>query len=136
MKTVSLGNLPPGAQVRGVLYDDPAHVYGLGDVLEIELPTGVTIDVGWDGSSKDKPFRIVVYRDYFGDRFVDYDVRDIDDVVIEVQRLAIEYSGPIAVNTCSRSTFIVPFQTAAGGMRMAASTIGIAIGTVAIPNVC
>jgi hypothetical protein len=103
MKTVELGSLPPGTQVRGILYDDPAHVYGLGDVLEVDLPTGLTIDVGWDEESTEGRFRIVVYREYFGDRFVDFHVRDVDDVVTEVQRLAAEWSRP-CVATSSAET--------------------------------
>src|SRR5262245_29409624 len=81
MKTVDLGSLPPGTQVRGVLYDDPAHVYGLGDVLEVELPTGLTIDVGWDEDCPEGPFRLTIYREYFGDHFLDLHVRDIAQVV-------------------------------------------------------
>jgi hypothetical protein len=92
MNTVDVGNLPPGTEVRGVLYDDPNHVYGLGDVLEIELKTGYTIDVGWDDGSEDGPFRIVVYREYFGDRCVDRRVPAINDVVIAVSELARHYA--------------------------------------------
>jgi hypothetical protein len=95
MTIVELSNLPPGAVVRGFLYADPDHVYGLGDVMEIELPTGWTIDVGWDEDIPEEPFRIVVYREYFGDRVVDFRVRDIDRIVSEVQRLAADYSRSI-----------------------------------------
>jgi hypothetical protein len=95
MTTVELSNLPPGAVVRGFLYTDPDHVYGLGDVMEIELPTGWTIDVGWDEDIPDEPFRIVVYREYFGDRGGDFRVRDVDRIVSEVERLAADYSRSI-----------------------------------------
>ena len=101
MTTVELSNLPPGAVVRGFLYADPDHVYGLGDVMEIELPTGWTIDVGWDEDTPDEPFRIVVYREYFGDRVVDFRVRDLDGIVSEVQRLAADYSHSIVATGCS-----------------------------------
>jgi hypothetical protein len=103
MKIVELGSLPPGTQVRGILYDDRAHIYGLGDVLEVELPTGLTIDVGWDEESTEGRFRIAVYREYFGDRFVDFHVRDVVDVVIEVQRLAAEWSQPCVVNSSAQT---------------------------------
>ncbi|HZW34430.1 MAG TPA: hypothetical protein VFF52_27145 [Isosphaeraceae bacterium] len=108
MKTVDLGNLPPGTQVRGVLYNDPAHVYGLGDVLEVELPTGLTIDVGWDEDSPQGPFRLTVYREYFGDHFIDFHVRDLDQVVIEVQRLAAELSGPGIVSGGTQTESSMP----------------------------
>ena len=101
MKTVHLGELPPGAQVRGCLFDDPTHVYGLGDVLEVELANGLMIDVGWDEEFPDALFRVVVYRDYFGDRLVDFRVRNLEDVVSAVQRLAVEYSHPCSVTDCS-----------------------------------
>lgn len=91
MGIIKLNDLPPGSEVRGIFYDDPDHIYGIGDVIEIELSTGWTIDVGWEDRS-DEPFRIVVYREYFGDRVVDLYVRSIDEVVTEVQRLARNYS--------------------------------------------
>jgi hypothetical protein len=99
MNTVPLNDLPAGAQVRGLLYDDPAHVYGLGDVLEVELPTGFTIDVGWIADSPTERFRVVVYREYFGDRTVDFRVQEVSDVVKEVKRLAQHYSQPCAATT-------------------------------------
>lgn len=108
MKIVDLGSLPTGTQVRGVLYDDPAHVYGLGDVLEVELPTGLTIDVGWDEDSPDGPFRLTVYRESFGDHFVEFHVRDPGQVVIEVQRLAAELSGPGVVPAGSETESSLP----------------------------
>ena len=46
MKTLTL-KLPEGAVQRGRLYRDPAVKYGLGDVLEVELASGFTIDLGW-----------------------------------------------------------------------------------------
>jgi hypothetical protein len=91
MKTVTL-DLPDGAVQRGHLYCDADAHYGLGDVLEVELPTGLTIDVGWDEDQAEEPFRIVVYREYFGDRFIDFRVQKIDQVATEVQRLALKYS--------------------------------------------
>ncbi len=92
MKTKKLIDFPANTQVRGFLYEDPGHEYLLGDVLEIELSSGWIIDVGWNKDYPDRPFRIAVYREYFGDRIVDFRVREIDDVVKETQRLALEYS--------------------------------------------
>ncbi len=117
MTTIELSNLPPGAVVRGFLYADPDHVNGLGDIMEIELPTGWTIDVGWDEDTRDEPFRIVVYREYFGDRVVDFRVRRIDGIVSEVQRLAADYSrsipatGGSATSASSRPPEEAPMTT-------------------------
>lgn len=87
MKPLAL-DLPHGAVQRGTLYGDPTVHYGLGDVLEVELPTGYTIDVGWDENNPRDPFRIVVYREYFGDRFVDFRVGSVDQVASEVESIA------------------------------------------------
>jgi len=86
--TIVLRGLPRGCQVAGGLYDDPAHRYELGDVLAITLPTGLTLDVGWDEDCPAEPFRIVVFKDYFGDKLVDFRVREIKKVVTEVESLA------------------------------------------------
>ena len=104
MKTVRLNNLPAGSDVRGGLIDDPEHEYELGDVLEVKLPTGFTIDVGWDEDFPEKPFRIVVYREYFGDRIVDFRVREVADVVREVELLAHQHSQQCVATACSQTT--------------------------------
>ncbi len=120
MKIVTLNNLPVGAQVRGFLYDDPNHVYGLGDVLEVELPTGRTIDVSWDEDLPSEPFRIVVYREYFGDHFIDFRVREIDDVVREVSRLALEHSQPYVATADSPAKILSAMPSAKPLVQLAA----------------
>lgn len=93
---VEINNLPPGSAVRGFLYDDPTHVYGLGDVLEVELPNGIMIDVGWDEDMSDKRFHIVVYQEYYGNVIVENRFSDVRNVVDAVQVLSMHYSqfGP------------------------------------------
>jgi hypothetical protein len=86
--TIVLRGLPRGCQITDRLYDDPTHRYELGDVLAITLPTGLTLDVGWDEDCPDEPLRIVVFKDYFGDKLVDFRVRKIMEVVTEVESLA------------------------------------------------
>lgn len=100
MKTIKLDKLPPGAKVRGTLYDDSSMEYDSGDVLEVELSNGITIDVGWDKDEPEAPFRIVVYRESFGDRFVDFRARDTQEVQKQVQRLAEENSAASAAPSC------------------------------------
>jgi hypothetical protein len=96
MKTIELTGLPPGSEIRGRLYDDPAMKYLSGDVLEVELPNGLMIDVGWDEDAREGAFRIAVYREYFGDRFVDIRVREAGEVALRVAELARKYSQPVA----------------------------------------
>jgi hypothetical protein len=132
MKTVTFSNLPTGAIVRGELYDDPSHSYGLGDVLEIELPTGHTIDVGWDEDCPRDPFRIVVYREYFGDRVVDFRVREVDDVVREVEQLAKQYIQPCIASAHSQTLDFNSLWPAAGSLfRLAAHAASMGGGYVA-----
>ena len=102
MKPLTL-KLPKGAVQRGRLYRDPAVKYGLGDVLEVELPTGFTIDLGWCKDKPETPFRVVVYREYFGDRFVDYYVATPDEAVQAIESLAERYSAAITYSACSES---------------------------------
>jgi hypothetical protein len=92
MKTVAINDLPPGSEVRGFLYEDPKHVYGLGDVLEVELPNGTMIDVGWDEVVPNVPFHIVVYREYYENTLFEVRVADTQGVVSFVQLLAKEHS--------------------------------------------
>ncbi len=58
--------LPKGSTIRGQLQDR----YDLADldqdILEVGLPNGLTIDVGWYPQyDPDGQFRIVVFRDYW-----------------------------------------------------------------------
>jgi hypothetical protein len=136
MKIVEICNLPSGTLVRGVLYEDPSHVYGLGDVLEVELPTGRTIDVSWDEDSPGNPFRIVVYREYFGDRLVDFCVRNVDDVVSAIHRLAEEHSHPYVATACSQTDMLSILQIAARPLLPLAAGVGSAFNAVPEKGTC
>lgn len=129
MKAIDFGSLPPGTVVRGTLYDDPSFVYESGDVIEVELPSGMIIDVGWDERHDEEPFRIVVYRQYFGDHFIDFRVCDVQEVVNSVVRLAREHSGPFVASACSTTNDSgkkIPFMgTMITGMKLAASVAGM-----------
>lgn len=102
MKTLTL-KLPKGATQRGRLYRDPVAKYGLGDVLEVELRTGFTIDLGWCKDKPETPFRVVVYSEYFGDRSVDYYVATPDEAAQAIESLAERYSAAISYPACSES---------------------------------
>jgi len=102
MKPLTL-KLPKGAVQRGRLYREPGVNYGLGDVLEVELPTGFTIDLGWCKDKPETPFRLVVYREYFGDHSVDYYVATPDAAAQAVEFLAERFSSSITYFSCSES---------------------------------
>jgi hypothetical protein len=127
MKTIEIRDLPSGSQVAGFLFENPSHVYGLGDVLSVELPSGYVVDVGWDEDFPDKPFRIVVYRDYFGDRVVDFRVRDIDDVVTGVTQLAHQYNQPVIATAHSQAEWFDNMQQATGRLFGFAASLGIMV---------
>lgn len=83
--------LPDGTIVRGALYEDPDAFYGLGDVIEVELPSGWIIDVSWNGGEdieEERPFCITVYHGHFDNRIIRFRLRDSVAVVAEVKRLA------------------------------------------------
>jgi hypothetical protein len=65
--------LLPGAVVKGRLMPR----YELKDldqnILEIDVPGGLTVDVGWHPEfDPNGSFRVVVYRDYWSDGFVSF----------------------------------------------------------------
>jgi hypothetical protein len=134
MNPVKFDHLPEGSEVRGILYDDPGMRYGSGDVLEVELPTGFTIDVGWDEETPDSPFRIVVYREYFGDRLADFNLRDVSDVAMQVQGLAYRYTTAIPVqSSCADTTVIARYQDSsqpATHLKMVACAASLFVGII------
>ena len=100
MNTVNL-NLPKGTIVKGQLCVD-YDVESLDqDILEITLPSGVTIDVGWIPEyDPNGQFRIVVYRDYWRNQLTAPEfVAGVPDLCASVERLAELYTGSGAVSS-------------------------------------
>ena len=89
-------NLPDGCTVRGRLYSREFR-YELGDVLEVELPTGLVVDLGWDENGP-HPFRIVVYRDWFGNHFWDQRAATPKDAALAVEQAARAFGDLITIN--------------------------------------
>jgi hypothetical protein len=82
-------DLSPGAVQRGNLFRDPGHRYGTGDVLEVEMPDGLKIDLGWD-EGEARPFHAVVYRESYGARFIDFRAAEPEEAA-RIVRLLIDY---------------------------------------------
>jgi hypothetical protein len=104
--------LPPDASVKGQLFYSYEPAYLLQDILEIDLSTGITIDVGWSPECDPSgSFRIVVFRDFWRNQLREpIHVKRISEVVETVQQLAFEYSRPTVVVSCS-SESVVPWVT-------------------------
>ena len=95
MKPVKL-DLPDGVEVRGELLSGRQPDCMLQDLLELKLPTGITIDVGWHPESDPNgSYRVVVFRDYWRNQLQQPVLtRSIRELVTIVEKLAREYSGP------------------------------------------
>ncbi len=52
-------------EIRGCLYDSMDAGFLCDDILEVDLCTGKTIEVGWVGDPSNGYFRIVVFRDFW-----------------------------------------------------------------------
>lgn len=68
---VAIGDLPPGAQVRGTLYQEPCYIDSA-SILEIELRSGIMVDISWDETDPTNPYLIRVYREYYGNPLDEY----------------------------------------------------------------
>jgi hypothetical protein len=98
----------PGATIRGRLYRDAGATYLLGDVMQLILPTGFTIDVGWeDDGDLGGPFLIVVYQEFWEDHFVSLRAWDADEVAERLEQLAKEFNRPVSTPSCSGTIFKV-----------------------------
>lgn len=87
-----------GARVKGVLYDEyPDPEYLDQDILQVSLPNGVTIDVGWyPESDPTGSFRIVVYRgDWLRQLQTPIDTRNPQIVAAQARWLAEQYAQDI-----------------------------------------
>lgn len=96
MATIEL-RLPAGAIVRGELPPAMDLDYLAEDILQVELPNGVIVDLGWlpawDPSGS---FVVSVYRHNWQNQLRDqYFAQDIDDAAQALQRFAAEYSQMI-----------------------------------------
>ena len=90
--------LPKSAIVRGELYDTIDLAYLTQDILEIELPGEVFIDVAWwPPKDRSGSFVISVFKDEWENQLgQQYFTKDLGDLVKKLERLAEAYSSPVA----------------------------------------
>lgn len=84
-------DLPPGAVQSGVLARNPERRYRWGDVLDIDLPGGTMITLGWDecyGYEYDSyDFLIQVFVGNFDVKLIDCRVSDPEKAAALIQLL-------------------------------------------------
>ncbi len=99
---VSLGRI----KIKGHLYDTKDPVYLVQDILDIELPNGISIDVGWHPESDiTGAYRVVVYRGYWSNQLTEpCRTKGALEVVDIVQRLVKEFSAPTVTISASKET--------------------------------
>lgn len=101
MKQISL-KLPDDAIVRGALYDTMDPLFLVQDILDVVLPDGVIIDVGWyPESDPSGEYRITVYQDTWQNKLLAQPIRvhDANSVAAEVSRLAFQHSRQVVAVT-------------------------------------
>jgi len=102
MKLIEL-HLPEDIKVLGQFYDTNDPMYLLQDILEIHLPNGICIDVGWHPEGDPNgSYRIVVFRGYWRNQLREpVFTRDVSEVVTELTRLVNEYMNAAVLVSCS-----------------------------------
>ena len=83
----------PGCTVKGILYDHYTTEDLDQDILQVALPNGLTVDVGWypDGDPNGT-FKVVVYRDYWRNQLCPPIItRDPHEVAKAVAKRVAEY---------------------------------------------
>ncbi|OGQ82488.1 MAG: hypothetical protein A3F90_08865 [Deltaproteobacteria bacterium RIFCSPLOWO2_12_FULL_60_19] len=99
-------HLPENVVVKGALYTTTDPAYLVQDMLEIDLPNGITIDVGWYPESDPAgSFQVVVFRDHWDNQLREpFETKSIEDVTREVKRLAEEYQNRTVTLPCSATS--------------------------------
>lgn len=80
IKPIDLSSFASHADVvvKGEIYDSDDTDVLLQDLLEIGLPSGNTIDVGWyPEHDPNGQYRVILYRDFTGDPFRRYETPDV-----------------------------------------------------------
>lgn len=108
-------SLPPGAVKKGVMFNTYEPAYLCEDMLEIDLPSGLTIDVGWCPEEDPKgSFRVVLYHEHWHNQAIPPILsQTIPDVVEIVEMLATRFSQPVPSysTSCSSNTTVQMSRT-------------------------
>jgi hypothetical protein len=96
-------NLPPNSIQKGFLYEDYELFELDQDILEIDLPSGLTIDVGWyPQHDPNGAFQIVVFKDYWdAQKQKPILARNPIQVASLVEALASAYSVPLVTSVAT-----------------------------------
>lgn len=93
MKPIDL-KLPASAVVKGALYNSLEPPFLIEEILEIDLPTGITISVGWQPEfDASGAFHIAVFRGYWTNLLEEYQTKDLFSLVDLICQLARVFSG-------------------------------------------
>lgn len=97
---------PESVVVRGALFTTTDPTYLVQDLLEIDLPNGITIDAGWyPESDPNGSFQLVVFKGYWENQLREpFETQSITELASEVNRLVHEYQNPTVTIPCSASS--------------------------------
>lgn len=89
MNKIDFG-LPQAVVVKGAIYDTMDPQYLREELLEIDLPDGLTISVGWEPHCDPSgSFRIVLFKDYWTDNRIEYRAKDLAEAIDTIRWLAV-----------------------------------------------
>ena len=86
--------LPPDVVIKGCLFPTKEPAYLREDLLELDLPSGLSIDVGWyPEGDPSGAYRIVVFKDYWLNQKTEpIKTNSTDSVVLSIRELCRKYS--------------------------------------------
>jgi len=97
--------LPPGATSRGVLNTAPALSELREDMLDIALPTGIRIDVGWwPAWDPTGEFVVTVYASDWDHPIEQFFTKDLNEMIEAVEERAVRFSQDVSPVDSSTST--------------------------------
>lgn len=87
MKPIDL-KLDPAVVVKGAMYDSSDPRFLREDLLEIDLPSGLVIAVGWEPHCDPKgSYRIVLFRDFRTEVLEEFETKNLDDALRIIKEL-------------------------------------------------
>lgn len=113
--------------VKGCVYQTKEPVYLREDLLEIDLPSGLTIDVGWyPEGDPGGAYRIVLFRGHWANQVVEPITTPDTDRAIEIIRtLCAIYAPPrlsSSSSSCSSGSLSMPCHVLFAGPEVSSSS--------------